>query len=104
MRAQCAQFLVHASFNSGDTRVGRKQAWARSSCVTLLCQYTCTPESSSKYIYNGRFCSPKSQCWGFCCPKDISTSSSCTSCASCKKKQAVKTQANISLNNNSTSP
>src|SRR3954466_3213947 len=102
MRAQCAQFLVHASFNSRVTHVGRKQAWARSSCVTQLCQYTCTLESSSKYICNGGFCSPKNQSWGFCCPKDISISSACTSCTSCKKKQAVETQANLSLHTKST--
>src|SRR3954466_13431528 len=102
MRAQCAQLLVHASFNGGDTCVGRKQAWARSSCVTQLCQYASTPESSSNYICNWGFCSPKNQSWEFCCPEDTSASSSCTSCASCKKKKAEETQANLGLHTKST--
>src|SRR4051812_44739821 len=101
-RTQRLQLWARSSLNIRDTRVWCKQVWARASCVTQRCQYTCTPESTSEYICSWRFRFPESQCWGFCCPKDISTSSAYILGTSFKaKKQAMEKQANPSLHTNS---
>src|SRR4051812_26789373 len=47
----------------------------------------CMPASSSKFSFDWGFYSAKNQCWGFCFPKDISTSSACTSCTTRRSKR-----------------
>src|SRR5436190_20134329 len=44
------------------------QAWAHTSYLTQLCRCTCAPASSSRYVCNGRFCSPRAYVGGFAAP------------------------------------